>query len=96
MKIIHVNTVEIKVNDEQVIKMMECVTVDTNQEILIRNKKDTLKLSKQIVESSEQMRKQRYLDALSSNDRLYLNSIYESLSVKDIFKLLITKAQQHF
>lgn len=95
MRIIRVDAVEIKVNDENVFKMMECVTMDTNQEILIRNKKDTLKLAKQIAESSERMRRERYLDALAHNDRLYLNSIYESLSAKDLFKLLIMKAQQH-
>ena len=94
MKIIRIDAVEINVNEKKVVKMMECVTMGTNQEILIRNKKDTLKLVKQISESSERMRKERYLEALENNDRLYLNSIYESLSAKDLFKLLIMKVQQ--
>lgn len=96
MKIIRINAIEIKVNEEIVIKMMECVNMETNQEILIRNKKDTLKLSKQISECSEQMRRERYLKALEDNDRMYLNNVYDSLSVKDLFKLFIMKAQKHF
>lgn len=94
MKIIRVNTFEVNIDDERVIKMRECAFMNTNQEILIRNKKDTIKLSKQIAEYSEQIRKQRYLEALENNDRLYLSNLYDSLSVKDLFKLAIRKAQQ--
>ena len=96
MKTIYVNSLEIKVDDENVVKMMECVTMETNQEILIRSKKEASKLSKQLIESSEMVRQQRYLEALRNNDRLYLNNIYDSLTLKDILKLIVLKVQRHF
>ena len=96
MKIIYVNSIEVKVHDENVIKMMESVAMETNQEILIRSKKEASKLSKQLSEYSEMMRHQRYLEALENKDRLYLNSIYDSLSAKDILKMILLKVQRHF
>ena len=77
------------------IEIVECLTVDTNQEILIRNKKDTMKLSKQVSEASENMRRQRYLDAVENDDTLYLNNIYNSLSTKDLLRLLVDKVKKH-
>ena len=94
MKVIYVNSVEIKVQDETVIKMMECVNMETNQEILIRSKKDAVKLSKQILEYSEMMIHERYLEALENKDHLYLSSVYDALSFKDIFKMLALKVQR--
>lgn len=91
MKIIKLDTIEIKVDDESIIQLMERFTMESNQEILIRNKEETKRLAKKIVESSERMRKQQYLEAIEANNKLYLKSIYESLSLKDLLKLLMLK-----
>lgn len=72
--------------------MMECVTMETNQEILIRNKNDARKLSKQIVESAKHAREEKYLEALEDGNRLYLNSIYESLSIWELLKIAVRKS----
>lgn len=85
------DTIEIKVDDESIIQLMERFTMESNQEILIRNKEETKRLAKKIVESSERMRKQQYLEAIEANNKLYLKSIYESLSLKDLLKLLMLK-----
>lgn len=91
MKIIKLDTIEIKVDDESIIQLMERFTMESNQEILIRNKEETKRLAKKIAESSERMRKQQYLEAIEANNKLYLKSIYESLSLKDLLKLLMLK-----
>nr|DAF25645.1 MAG TPA: hypothetical protein [Caudoviricetes sp.] len=91
MKIMKLDTIEIKVDDESIIQLMERFTMESNQEILIRNKEETKRLAKKIVESSERMRKQQYLEAIEANNKLYLKSIYESLSLKDLLKLLMLK-----
>lgn len=91
MKIIKLDTIEIKVDDESIIQSMERFIMESNQEILIRNKEETKRLAKKIVESSERMRKQQYLEAIEANNKLYLKSIYESLSLKDLLKLLMLK-----
>ena len=91
MKIIKLDTIEIKVDDESIIRLMERFTMESNQEILIRNKEETKRLAKKIAESSERMRKQQYLEAIEANNKLYLKSIYESLSLKDLLKLLMLK-----
>ncbi|RHS71633.1 hypothetical protein DW952_17415 [Ruminococcus sp. AM44-9AT] len=95
MRKIYIDTVEITIDNERVVEIMECLTVDTNQEILIRNKKETRKLSKQVAEASESMRQQRYWDAIENDDILYLNSIYDSLSTKDLLRLLVEKVKKH-
>ena len=89
-------TWSVRIDNEMVVEIMECLTVDTNREILIRNKKDTMKLSKQVAEESENMRHQRYLDAIENDDTLYLNRIYNSLSMKDLLRLLIEKVKNIF
>ena len=43
MRKIYIDTIEITIDNERVVEIMECLTVDTNQEILIRNKKETKK-----------------------------------------------------
>ena len=91
MKIMKLDTIEIKVDDESIIQLMERFTMESNQEILIRNKEETKRLAKKIVESSERMRKQQYLEAIEANNKLHLKSIYESLSLKDLLKLLMLK-----
>ena len=91
MKVMKLDTIEIKVDDESIIQLMERFTMESNQEILIRNKEETKRLAKKIVESSERMRKQQYLEAIEANNKLYLKSIYESLSLKDLLKLLMLK-----
>ena len=95
MRKIYIDTVEITIDNERFVEIMECLTVDTNQEILIRNKKETRKLSKQVAEASESMRQQRYWDAIENDDILYLNSIYDSLSTKDLLRLLVEKVKKH-
>lgn len=95
MRKIYIDTVEITIDNERVVEIMECLTVDTNQEILIRNKKETRKLSKQVAEASESMRQQRYWDAIENDDILYLNSIYDSLSTRDLLRLLVEKVKKH-
>ena len=95
MRKIYIDTVEITIDNERVVEIMECLTVDTNQEILIRNKKETRKLSKQVAEASESMRQQRYWDAIENDDILYLNSIYDSLSTRDLLRLLVEKIKKH-
>ena len=95
MRKIYIDTVEITIDNERVVEIMECLTVDTNQEILIRNKKETKKLSKQVAEASESMRQQRYWDAKENDDILYLNSIYDSLSTRDLLRLLVEKVKKH-
>lgn len=95
MRKIYIDTVEITIDNERVVEIMECLTVDTNQEILIRNKKETKKLSKQVAEASESMRQQRYWDAIENDDILYLNSIYDSLSTRDLLRLLVEKVKKH-
>ena len=95
MRKIYIDTVEITIDNERVVEIMECLTVDNNQEILIRNKKETRKLSKQVAEASESMRQQRYWDAIENDYILYLNSIYDSLSTKDLLRLLVEKVKKH-
>lgn len=95
MRKIYIDTIEITIDNERVVEIMECLTVDTNQEILIRNKKETKKLSKQVAEASESMRQQRYWDAIENDDILYLNSIYDSLSTRDLLRLLVEKVKKH-
>ena len=46
MKIIKLDTIEIKVDDESIIQLMERFTMESNQEILIRNKEETKRLAK--------------------------------------------------
>lgn len=95
MRKIYIDTIEITIDNERVVEIMECLTVNTNQEILIRNKKETKKLSKQVAEASESMRQQRYWDAIENDDILYLNSIYDSLSTRDLLRLLVEKVKKH-
>lgn len=95
MRKIYIDTIEITIDNERVVEIMECLTVDTNQEILIRNKKEIKKLSKQVAEASESMRQQRYWDAIENDDILYLNSIYDSLSTRDLLRLLVEKVKKH-
>lgn len=96
MKIIRINSIEIKVDDNTIIKMMEVMSMDTNPQILIRNKKEAVKLSKQIIKTSECTRRERYLEAIANDDRLYLNNLYDSLSMKDLLELIVRKVQNHF
>lgn len=46
MKIMKLDTIEIKVDDESIIQLMERFTMESNQEILIRNKEETKRLAK--------------------------------------------------
>ena len=64
--------------------------------MLIRNKKDAVKLSKRVAESSKDMRRQRYLEAIEADDKLYLNSLYASLSTRDLVRLILEKIQNRF
>ena len=61
--------------------------------MLIRNKKEAVKLSREIAESSEDMRRQGYLKAIEADDKLYLNCLYASLSTKDLVRLILEKIQ---
>ena len=94
MKIVNINTIEIQVNDEIIAEMMERITMEQNREILIRNKHDALKLSKKTLEYLESSRKERFLEAVKDGDKIYLNSIYESLSMTDLIKLLCRKVKK--
>lgn len=95
MKLIKVNTVEVQVEEQTILKIREYVTMNTNQEIFIRDKKEAAKLSKKIIRTSDEMRIARYAEAVSDNDTLYLNSLYNSLSLKELLELLALKAKKH-
>lgn len=96
MRVIKVDTVEIQVEERTILKVRECVAMDTRQEIFIRNKKEAAKLSKKNIRTSDAMRKARYAEAISDNDTLYLNSLYNSLSLKEIMQLLALKVKKRF
>lgn len=96
MKIIHFGTVEIEIKEERIFKMKESVKMaETTSQILIRNKKDTEKLSKEISESAKIMRENRYIEAIRDEDYLYLNNYYNSFSTLDLIKLLIAKVRKN-
>lgn len=46
MRVIKVDTIEIQVEEQTIINMRKCVTMDTQQEIFIRNKKEAGKIIK--------------------------------------------------
>lgn len=96
MKLIKVNMVEVQVEEQTILKIREYVTMNTNQEIFIRDKKEAAKLSKKTIQTSDAMRKARYIEAISDNDTLYLNSLYNSLSLKEIMRLLALKVKGCF
>lgn len=96
MRVIKVDTIEIQVEEQTIINMRKCVTMDTQQEIFIRNKKEAAKLLKNTIQTSDAMRKARYIEAISDNDTLYLNSLYNSLSLKEIMRLLALKVKGRF
>lgn len=59
--------------------------------MLIRNKKDTQRLSKSVAESAKLMRQERYAEAVQDDDWLYLISSYDALSTRELLRLLLTK-----
>lgn len=95
MKIIKINSTEIRVEDDTIIKMMEVISMDNDPQILIRSKRDVERLSRQIISTSECDRRERYLEAIANDDRLYLNSLYDSLSIKELLGLIMKKVQNH-
>ncbi len=95
MKIIYINEIKFEVNKATIMNMMECITMHTEQEILIRNKQDAGKLSKKTHEMLDESRKMRLKQAIKDNDILYLNSIYENFSILDLLKLLCKKTINH-
>lgn len=95
MKIIKVSTIKIEVDDKTIMHMMECVTMESKQQILIRNKRDAFKLSKMTRASLEESRRQRFRQAIEDDDTLYLNSIYENFSMMDLLKILNLKIRNH-
>lgn len=96
MRVIKVDTIEIQVEEQTIINMRKCVTMDTQQEIFIRKQKEAAKLLKNTIQTSDAMRKARYIEAISDNDTLYLNSLYNSLSLKEIMRLLALKVKGRF
>lgn len=59
--------------------------------MLIRNKKDTQRLSKSVAESAKLVRQERYAEAVQDDDWLYLISSYGALSTRELLRLLLTK-----
>lgn len=94
MKSIRFETTEIEIKEEKIFKMKECaIMTDTTQQILIRNKRDTQKLSKKVSESAETMRRNRYIEAVEDEDYLYLSNYYNSFSTLELLKLLLRKSK---
>lgn len=86
----------IEIKEERIFKMKESVKMaETTSQILIRNKKDTEKLAKEISESAKIMRENRYIEAIRDEDYLYLNNYYNSFSTLDLIKLLIAKVRKN-
>lgn len=74
------------------VNIMECIkAMETNQSILIRNKKDAQKLSKSVAKYSEEMRKERFLEAIQNEDSLYLSTYYNSFSIFELLKMILKK-----
>lgn len=92
----NINDIEITVSEQTNVNIMECVVImESKQEILIRNKQDTYRLSKKTQETLRESRIQRFNQAVKDNDTLYLNSIYENVSVIDLLKMLFIKTKNH-
>lgn len=65
------------------------------RDVLIRNKKEAEKLSKQTIISLEDGRQQRLREAEKNNDMLYLSSVFENVSVLAIIKILFIKSLKY-
>lgn len=90
MKMINVENIEISIDNKQIIKMKESIIMNNNT-MLIRNKREVQKLSKKVEQSTNAMRRRRYMEALQDNDYLYLQNYYKSLSAIELLKMLIQK-----
>lgn len=95
MNIIEINAIQIKIDDEGITSMKEYIRMNTKQEILIRNKRDTIKLSKQTLHSLEDSRRQRFEQAIRDDDMLYLNNLFNNASILDLVKMLIYKNKRY-
>lgn len=92
---IYLESNEIIVEEKSVTQMKEYVKMrEPSQTIFIRNKKEAQKLSKRVAESSEEMRFERYKEAVQDNDLLYLYNYYNSCSTFDLLKMLFGKIQK--
>ena len=89
MKIIEANTLQIEVTTETITIMREH-TMSTVQEVLIRNKHDTEMLSKHTSELLEESRRQRLRHAFDTNDMMYINSVFENVSMFELIKAILS------
>lgn len=61
-------------------------------QIKLRDNEEILKLSRRTSESLEKSRKKRLKEANKDNDMFYINNIFWSFSMPEIFKILINKS----
>lgn len=95
MKSIHLETIEIEINEANLLKMQEYAkTMKPTTSILIRNKKDAQKLSRNVSKTAEKMRKERYIEAIENDDYLYLKNYYNSFSTFELIRLLFDKLKK--
>lgn len=64
---------------------------NTNQNVVIRNKKDVEKLSNQVLISLEESRNKRLMEAIQDDDMLYLSVLLGSISTVALIKIVISK-----
>lgn len=96
MKIIKINAIPIEIHDDRIDTMREFIMKNTEQEILIRNKHDTEKLSKKTSKDFEEIRLQRLQQAINDNDKMYLNSILNNVSLVDLIKEILLRRKKNF
>lgn len=95
MAIIEISHTKIKITDEEISYIKEKLRMNATQNILIRNKHEAKKLSQKTVQLVEEGQRKRYNEALQDDDMMYLNSIYNSISMIEILKILLLKSRKY-
>lgn len=83
------------ISDEKTVNILQYINANLNQEVVIRNKHDTIKLSNQTQQLLKEERKQRLYEAIQDNDILYLNNFFNNISILDIIRILVIKLIKH-
>ena len=68
--------------------------MNKNQDILIRNKQDVIKLSTQTTETLKISRQKNLNDAIQYNNMLYINTLLDNVPTRVIIRLLIYKIKK--
>lgn len=75
--------------------MKEQICMNASQDVLIRNKHDVKKLSERTLKLLKDEQQKRFTEALQDDDTMYINSLYNNISILGLIKILFNKNKKY-